>query len=362
MTTKTILIDAREFVPSGKTGIGRFLEGLLLNLAEADLDTHILLATTYEKSVPSSLQEKKRVRTEILSAGFISSEKELSDLSGQSVALFLSPYPKLPLFGTKCPSLNTVHDVLDLTHLEYRGRLKVTLDRFRLRRALMQASLTWYVSQWSLKETERCIGFVGKNPKVRHSAIDERFKIDKADNEDVILKKYLLRAGYILVIGNGLPHKNLGVLLDLTPQLPKDLVFVGVPEQNMKYWLSRYKDARPKWIQDVPDADLPAIIRGAFCLVQPSTAEGYGFPPLEAMACGVPTVVSDIPALRETTGGNALYADPSDPKEWIEAIGSLEINGNYRNQLEKGLKWVEPILGKKGWHKHIADIQQLLDL
>ena len=71
-----------------------------------------------------------------------------------------------------------------------------------------------------------------------------------------------------------------------------------------------------KWIRHVEEQHLPALLRGAFCLVQPSLVEGYGYPPLEAMACGMPAIVSGIPVLMETTGNYALSAPPYDPAAW----------------------------------------------
>lgn len=304
----------------------------------------------------------RKISIKDIPTGFLASEKALTALSKKGLSLFISPYPKLPVFGVRGQTLNTVHDVLDLTHPEYRKRLRTIFDRFRLRNALKQASLTWYMSEWSLKETERYLGVVGKNPRVRHSGIDARFGVARMENENKVLQEYDLKTGYVLVIGNGLPHKNLGVLLNIANSIPRDLVFVGVSKKSRKYWQSRYQNIQPRWIGHVRDEDLPAIIRAAFCLAQPSTAEGYAFPPLEAMACGVPALVSHIPVLRETTGGNALYADPNNPKEWMEVFKSLDDHTNYQSHIEKGLKWIEPLSGTKGWQSHISDLAELLHL
>jgi glycosyltransferase involved in cell wall biosynthesis len=70
----------------------------------------------------------------------------------------------------------------------------------------------------------------------------------------------------------------------------------------------------------VSDAELVALLSGAAVLLYPSRYEGYGLPPLEAMACGTPAVVSDIPALRESTAGEARLAPVGDVDAWAQAL------------------------------------------
>jgi len=360
MTMKRIVIDGREFLPGKRTGIGRFLEGLIDALADSTLDIEIVLACFYRDSVPLRLKSRGKIKVKEIPREFLYSEKALSDLSRQEVSLFISPYPKLPLFGLHCPAVHTVHDVLDLRYPAYRRRIKIFFDIFRLKKALKRADLTWYVSSWSRKETIKLVGFAGKNPRVRFSGIDECFTPAKRMNENNVAKKYQLEPRYILVIGNGLAHKNLGVLLKASDRIPRNLVFVGVSQENQNYWKRSYPQAKATWIRHVDDEDLPSVIRGAFCLAQPSTIEGYGFPPVEAMACGVPAVVSNIPVLVETTGGNALKANSEDSCEWVKAFEALEDTDIYKDQIEKGLKWIQSLLGRRGWQKHISDIEEVL--
>lgn len=360
MSRHKLLIDGREFVHGKRTGIGRFLEGLLDALMDSELDLEVFLAVSSKDVIPHKLRDEKKTETKILPTGFLASERELTDLARKGIAFLLSPYPKLPLFGSDCPAANTIHDVLDLTHPAYNKSVKAFFDRFRLKLALRKASLTWYVSRWSLKETEKCVGFVGKNPKVRYPAIDESFKEFTGNNDDAILKKHQLASGYVIAIGNGLPHKNLGVILTIANSFSRQIVFVGVSERNQRYWRSKYQNFNTRWIAQANDEDLPALIRGAFCLVQPSTAEGYGYPPLEAMACGIPTIVSEIPVLLETTGSQALSANPHSPKSWLQAMQALEDDNVYQKQVQKGLRYAEPLRGRKGWEKHIYDIDEFL--
>jgi glycosyltransferase involved in cell wall biosynthesis len=357
---RTILIDAREFVPGRRTGIARVLEGLTDALARLAPGKTIVLATRNPESLPPKLQDMKTLKTTATPGFFLKSEKTLSDLTKGDVDLFISPYPKLPLFGCFCPALHMIHDVLDLTHPAYRRRVKALFDGFRLKRALRRADMTWYPSSWSLRETEAYAGAVGRNPKVRFLGIEDAFRPMRDGRMDETPRKDRLHPGYVLVLGNGLPHKNLGVLLAMASRECRPLVCAGVPLRNQAYWKEKYPEAEAVWIEHVPDENLPSLIRDAFCLAQPSTAEGYGYPPLEAMACGVPAVVSNIPVLAETTGGNCLLADPHEPRTWAEAFRVLENKEARAVQIEKGFRWVRPLQGLQAWRKHVQDVEDLL--
>jgi len=360
MMIKRILVDAREFVKGRFTGIGRVLEGVVDALEGSNLDINIVLAARSEGTIPPKFHNKSKISVNKIPGTFLESEKALSDLSRKGFMLYISPYPKLPIFGSHCKSINTIHDVLDLTHPVYKKRLGVFFDKFRLKSALKRASLTWYDSLWSKKETLKYAGLNGKNPKVRYPGIDESFNTKNNGGKENVLNKYKIEPGYILILGNGKYHKNIGVLLNIARKITRQFVFVGASGKKKEYWQSRYKAAKTVWIKHVIEEELPSVIRNAFCLAQPSTAEGYGYPPLEAMACGVPSVVSNIPVLVETTGGNAIIADPKISNDWVMAFKSLEDRAVYFEQVGKGLKWVEPLRGRKGWEKHISDIEELI--
>jgi glycosyltransferase involved in cell wall biosynthesis len=362
-TTKaTILIDAREFVAERRTGIARVLEGLIDALTQSVLVERLNLAVTSSKFMPGRLCGKAKIKPCIVRSSFLLSERQLSTLSGRNVDLFISPYPKLPLFGCRCKTVHVIHDVLDLTHPAYRKRAKARFDSWRLKGALKRADLTWYDSQWSLDQTRSYAGLVGNNPRVRYPGINQEFVPSRPENDSSVWRRHELEKGYILALGNGLPHKNLGVLLKISDRLPRKIVVAGVSEQAEMYWKARYPATAAAWIRYVSDEDLPSLLRGAFCLVQPSTAEGYGYPPLEAMACGIPSVISEIPVLKETTGGSAIAADADKSEKWLEALRALENEAFYHEQVERGLRWVEPLRGAKAWLSYVSDVEELLNM
>lgn len=361
IAAKGILVDAREWTPGRMTGIGRMLAGCIDALAASPLQPVLTLAVTDPEAIPAPLRGHDSMTGIKLPGTFLKSERALSGLTREGFAAFISPYPKLPLFGVHCPSVHTIHDVLDLTDPLYRNRLKTPFDQYRLRKALRHADLSWYDSRWSLEETAGLVGTAGRNPRVRHLGVDDRFGADRQDRDSEVLEKYGLQPkGYVLVVGNGLPHKNLGLLLGIADKIPRRLLFLGVSGRNQGYWEKRHPTNRATWLSQVTEEEMPALLRHAFCLAQPSLAEGYGYPPLEAMACGTPAVVSNIAVLVETTGGHALIADTGDGRSWLAAFEQLENTDLYHRQVAKGQQWVASLKGRSGWRGHVADIAELI--
>lgn len=354
-----ILIDGREFVSNRVTGIGRVTQGLADALGNSDLANEVVIAVRGTAALPSILLNQERIVMERIPTRFLQSEKALSH-STNHFDICISPYPKLPFFGVHCRAIHIIHDVLDLTHPLYRKRFKTVFDRYRLRRALHRADITWYDSSWSMAETQKHLGRCGRNPRVRHPGINDIFHPEKQKEDNSILEAYGLKPGYVLALGNGLPHKNLGIILDIGHQLDRAIVFAGVSDKNRQHWESRHSGIHAVWIRHVEEPHLPALLRRAFCLVQPSLVEGYGYPPLEAMACGRPAIVSRIPVLLETTGNCALSAPSDDPVAWRDALKSLEDPSRYDDLSQQGLKWIQPLRGRRAWEPYLADIENLM--
>ncbi len=154
--------------------------------------------------------------------------------------------------------------------------------------------------------------------------------------------KYALAAPYLISVGTIQPRKNYARLLEAFAALPHahTLVIVG-----KKGWLSdsifqRVRalnlDARVKFLDYVPDADLPALYGGAQLAVVPSLYEGFGFPALEAQACGTPLVSSNASSLPEVAGEGALYFDPRDVRAMTRALQTALDDEPLRQALVEG--------------------------
>ena len=350
---KLILVDGREFVAGQRTGIGRFLEGLLLATSAHHPEWSLKVLLVDGCELPDPLKGLEAIQ--MGSMGEFTFSRKCSLLS-ESADLFLSPYPKLPLTKLHCPAIHTVHDILYLIHEAYRENgLQYWLDKIRLQLALKRSSLTWFDSSATEDECRQMFTIHGET-RVRYPAIEASFtkSLERVSNS----------SNYFLYVGNGLPHKNIGVVLQALDGIDATLKCVGIKDQFVAGLVAEYSTVREKveFLQQVDDTTLLGLYRSAVALLLPSTAEGYGYPPLEAMACGTPAVVADIPVLKETTGGHAVYCPPDDEDAWRNAMLHI-IQGSDR---EAGLgeaveSWIATRRGATGWKHHINDMKRVME-
>jgi glycosyltransferase involved in cell wall biosynthesis len=162
-----------------------------------------------------------------------------------------------------------------------------------------------------------------------------------------VRRKYRLFAPYIIFVGTVEPRKNLVTLVKAFAAVVKDfphlLVLAGA-----RGWMSEpvFAEIERQGLKDrvvhlgyVPAEDLPALMSGAEVFVYPSLGEGFGLPPLEAMACGVPVICSNAPALPEVVGDAAILVPPTDVAALEEAIMHLLSDPDLKATLrQKGLQ------------------------
>lgn len=138
-----------------------------------------------------------------------------------------------------------------------------------------------------------------------------------------------LEAPYFVAIGTIEPRKNIGFLLDLWGEMDSKaptLFICGSRGWGCEDVFGRLDAgvANVTELAGLSDPALSALLSGACALLFPSLAEGFGLPPVEAAALGVPVIANDLPSLREILGNRAVYLDVSDPYSWIDAIKAHE--------------------------------------
>ena len=173
-------------------------------------------------------------------------------------------------------------------------------------------------------------------------------------------KKYKLEKPYILSVGTKEPRKNIKRLIEAFVSLGRsdiELVLVGKRGWGEEVEVGK---AKVKELGFVEDKDLPALYSGAILFAYPSLYEGFGFPVLEAMACGCPVITSNISSLPEVVGQTALLVYPKETKEIANAINTLLNDDKLRQKLVKnGLEQAKKFSWEKTANQMIKTYQDI---
>jgi glycosyltransferase involved in cell wall biosynthesis len=172
-----------------------------------------------------------------------------------------------------------------------------------------------------------------------------------------------LKRPFVLVLGSIAKHKNVEIVLKQAAGLDEagiDIVLVGAASTIFSTSLSAVSRPNVHRVGYVSDDELAALYGRALCLVFPSKTEGFGIPPLEAMARGCPVIVSNIPSLLEVGGDAAVYVDPADGDGWRQTIIGLSGNEGLRATMsELGCKRSALFSWKRSAKLYLDEISRL---
>lgn len=247
----------------------------------------------------------------------------------------------LPVIVKKAAKVTTIHDVIPL-------RLPhTTLDNKRffhklVKNSIKRSDLILTVSNASKRDLIELFGVEESKVEVTWQSLPEQ-PVARPEVEQATLRAHNIESGeYILFVGNIEPKKNLGTLIRAMAALPGDLPLVVV---GKRAWLweevmedgPRYLGKRFRHLDYLPHTDLPTLYRHARLMVFPSIYEGFGLPPLEAMAHGCPVACSKLTSLPEVCADAAAYFDPYDADEMYGQIAAVLDDESLRQSLiEKG--------------------------
>jgi len=324
-------VDVREWQGDRRTGIGRFLEEFLRVAHGARPKDRFLLF--------GNAGTRTRVRGDNVAFTCLPEcwtpwwdQVTLPrSLRRDGADLFYSPYIKAPL-AARVPVVNTVHDLTFFVRADYnRRRRDLILNvpfRIFCRAVVKRSAATVVDSAASGRDVERFLGADPAKVKVVPLATSPAFRPDADRAVDAaVLARFGLSPGYVLYVGGFWPHKNLPQVIRAHAALPDalrrrhPLILAGGPSSAAADRLVKTGAARE--LGPVPDAELPALYRGAALFVFPSHYEGFGLPVLEAMASGAPVLSSTAAALLELTGGAAQHVGAEDDAGWREALQAL---------------------------------------
>jgi glycosyltransferase involved in cell wall biosynthesis len=352
---RTVAFDAR-YVNDQYHGIGRHAYNVLDALTRLDPNRRYL--AYYHPGYPNTrfdmevLRERSNVELRPLRLPLYRPSEQLvwpAVLARARADLFHSPYVVLP-FAAHVTAVMTVHDLIFERHPEYwpRGymqRLYGPTTRLSTRRA----DLVLTVSESTSRDIREHYRVDHARVHVIGNAVAPIFRREADPARlDAVRQRYKLPQRFILAVGAGRPHKNLETLVDafacLDPSLAPALVIGGEVD-------GRFADgvrarvhahgiaARVVRAGTIREADLPALYTLADVFAFPSLVEGFGLPPLEAMACGTPVVAASSSAVAEAVGNAALAFDPRDARELATRLASALVDPVVRAALvQRGLE------------------------
>jgi len=346
-----IAIDARKW---RDYGIGTYVRNVVRHLAQIDRETtYLLFCNPADESALRDLAENF-VPVVDSSAGYSLREHISLPLKLRSLGaeLLHSPHYVRPLLCT-IPSVVTIHDCIHLLFPQYLpNRMAFRYARFVMGSAIRNSSIVFTVSEASRADILRF--YPSTDPAKVHvvpNAIDAELLVDPGEAErERVRERYQIRGRFVLFAGNVKPHKNLERLIRAFARVRcqegnEDLRLVVIGDDVSRYAsLRRTADEagvrqEVRFFGFVPHETLAALYRMATVFAFPSLYEGFGLPPLEAMACGTPVVTSRISSLPEVVGDGALLVDPYNEDDIAQGIARVLDDEDLRARLvERGLE------------------------
>ena len=349
---KKIVIDGR-YLAAHRSGLARYTKELVKNIIALKLGIDLKLIVRdgepFDPDLKKTLDHTSEKVEVIATRAAHYSAKEQTEL----YKLLTSLKPDLvhftsfshPIRYTK-PFVVTIHDLTLHQYPNRASRLKQWGYRYVMRHAVSRSRLIFAVSQYTKRDILKSYDIPSDKVVVAYNGIDlHQFRpISNSKRLQDVTKKYKISKPFILYVGQWMEHKNIFRLIDAYIKFntnPKhrgrfQLVVAGQPRHYEEY---QTKIARVKTERDivlpgfVADDDLPALYNAAQLFAFPSLAEGFGIPPLEAMACGTPVVSSNATSLPEVLGRAALFFNPKDAGAIAHAIERGLTDGALRQRL-----------------------------
>lgn len=308
---KKIIFDARELQRKKYTGIGRFVLNILKN-KNYFKDFNFVLICDSKTDLDNPVLKDFEKYIIIDSIPIISEQFYIRKIIKDTKAdIYFSPYYKYPIF-CDLPIITCIFDIIYLKLEPYKRKLKNKLYLKNFIKLFTAKSDIIITSSYSTKKD--IVSFFNmdeKKIKVVRLSIDEGVRRMNKGESYEILKKLNIDFKYILYVGNNNPHKNVKTLyeayLNLSSRLRAEYKLVLVGFEDI---FKDYPDAVV--IPKADDTELSCLYSNSSLFVFPSLYEGFGYPPLEALKCGLKVLVSDIPVFREVLADNVGYFDPTD--------------------------------------------------
>lgn len=347
-----ILIDYTQ-IPKQKVGVGIYAENLLKNICRYDAENKYIILVQHDEGL-DSIKHSKNIQfirlSNVIYRHFVF--RVLIEqfyipllILRRNINLVHSLHYSFPLFSFKAKKVVTVHDMTFFLFPELHVPLKRFYFRFFIQLSVYLCDKIICVSESTKKDLVSKFYQSSNKIEVIPLGKDNRFCAN-LDSDEIanVKKKYHIAGEYILFIGTLEPRKNINNLIRAFYRLLQtnqkyQLVIVGRKGwhfQSIFDLVSKYNlSDSVVFTGFIDEKEKPFIISGAKLFVYPSIYEGFGIPVLESMACGIPTITSNVSSLSEVVGEAALLINPLDELTIFHAIDCLLNDEALYNDLIK---------------------------
>jgi glycosyltransferase involved in cell wall biosynthesis len=326
------------------SGIGRYYESLTKEFAKRGMKIYTCVPESLRddfeedfKDVESNIEPIFVDYEKFSIKGFFEQSKILKKLKS-SVDLFFYPHVNLPFYIPK-NTIVTIHDLIPLTSFWDRNEIKRKIFIFYLKRAIVKSKSIITISHAVEKELKEYFRNLQNKINVIYEFIDDKFYAAKFDQSSIIGDEYFL------FVGNRKKHKNLKNLIlafdKIKDKVKIKLVIAGSKDnKNTKDeidLLIKNLDLKDYIIEVLSPSDneLINLYQHAKLFIFPSLFEGFGLPPLEAIALGCPVITSNIPVLKEIMGEDIACFNPYDIDDMAQKLLQALTDEDLRFQLLK---------------------------
>jgi glycosyltransferase involved in cell wall biosynthesis len=370
MPSVKIAIDIRRMT---EFGVGTYIRNVVRTLGRLDSENQYMLI-----GLPAKVQEIGALPSNFHTIPLAAPERSLKGyrefraaLKGLDCDLVHIPNLFSIPRALPCPYVMTVHDMLE--HMsrsrEQNGFWRSLHFQFT-KRVLNGAARIFAVSSFTKNEMEKLFDIPSERIEVVYNAIDERFLRGHASeaDRDLIAQRYQVAYPFLLYAGRVSPHKNVVRMIEafsaLKTELEKDQLYPDLKLIIIGDDLSGNPDLRRtviragvqndvRFLGFVPIEVLRIFYDSAKIFVFPSLYEGFGLPPLEAMAHGTPVVTSNVSSLPEVVGNAAVLVNPENVFEIMRALHRVLVDKALRDRMkERSYQQA----GKFSWEKSVRRI------
>jgi glycosyltransferase involved in cell wall biosynthesis len=340
-----IAIDARKL---HDFGIGTYVRNLLRQLARLDTASeYVLLCRPDDLGIAARLGPNFRAVAERARPYSAAEQVTIpARLLAERIDLFHTPHYVLPPL-VPCRSVVTIHDCIHLLFRQYLpNRFAYAYARAVMWSATRRSDRILTVSEASKRDILRQFRVASDKVSVIPNAIDDRFLSLPDDESQVLVReRFQIEGDFLLYAGNIKPHKNVERLIDAFHLLHREgfdhltLIVIGDDVSQyatLRHAVHRYKLHKAvRFLGYVSPDTMAALYRAATVFVFPSLYEGFGLPPLEALAMGTPVVTSNVSALPEVVGDAAVLIDPYDPASIADGVRRILVDPVLRADLRR---------------------------